>query len=103
MDAYKYLQVECQEDRAGSFQRCPVTRQGTLDTSWKTFTVRVMEHWNRLPSKVVCSLSLRYSEPTWMLSCATCCRELLLEFGLMISRGPFQPLQFCDHFNNTFV
>ena len=31
------------------------------------------------------------SRPSWMATCAACCRGLDL-----ISGGPFQPLQFCD-------
>jgi len=38
------------------------------------FTLRVAEHWHRLPTEVVL---WRYSEPTWTLSFVTYCRELL--------------------------
>jgi len=41
----------------------------------KNFTLRVMEHWNRLPREVLWSLLLwRYSESAWMRSYATCSR-----------------------------
>jgi len=57
------------------------------------FTVRATEHWNRLPREVVgCP-----SPPTCRLPCMTCCRELALAQGSdsMVSRNPFQSLQFC--------
>lgn len=77
MDACKYLQAECQEDRAGSFQRCPVTGRGT---SWSNFTVRVMEHWIWLPTAVVCSLSQTLRTHLDAFLCP-CCGELLLGVG----------------------
>ena len=43
------------------------------------YTVRVMEHWNRLPREVVLLLLWRYSRPAWMPTCAICCRELALQ------------------------
>ena len=52
----------------GSSQWCPVAEQGALGTNWspgssiwtqaRTFTVRVTEHWNRLPTGNVESPSL---------------------------------------------
>lgn len=49
------------------------------------------------PERVGSLLLWRYLKPIRMLSCATCCREPALAEGLdmMISRGPFEPLQFC--------
>ena len=62
------------------------------------FTVRVMEHWNRLPRKAVDSPSLEIFKTYLTPPCAVCCREPALtgELNSMISGGPFQPLQFCD-------
>jgi len=55
------------------------------------FAVRVTEHWNSL-------LLRRYSVRVWMATHATCCRECASarRSEFMISRGPFQSLQFCD-------
>ena len=54
--------------RPGSFQWCPVTEQGVMDTICNRkfhtnvrknlFTVRVTEHWMRLSKEVVESCSL---------------------------------------------
>lgn len=39
----------------------------------------------------------RYSRPTQTPTSVTCCRSCFSRgLGLMISRGPLQPLQFCD-------
>ena len=40
----------------------------------------------------------RYSRHIWTATCVTWCRDPALAVGLdsMFSRGPFQPLQFCD-------
>ena len=37
-----------------------------LDIRKKFFTVRVVRHWNRLPSKAVDAPSLKLSKPGWM-------------------------------------
>jgi len=62
------------------------------------FTVRVTEHWNRLPERLWSLFLWTYSKTTWTLSCVTYCREPALVEGLdlMNSRGPFPPVQFCD-------
>ena len=65
------------------------------------FTVRLAEHWNRLPREVVDSPSLEIFKThleTYLCSLllGACCAGGL---DSMISRGPFQPLQFCDSEN----
>jgi len=61
------------------------------------FTVRMTEHWNRLPKEVVKSPSLEIFKICLDLTWATYCREPALAEGLdFISRRPFQTLQFCD-------
>jgi len=49
--------------------------------------------WGCQSRKVLDSLLWRYSRPTWMPTWAVCFAAGL---DLMISGGPFQPLQFCD-------
>ena len=43
------------------------------------FTVRVMEHWNRLPRGLWILFLWRYSRPPWVPTCAVCCRGLALQ------------------------
>ena len=52
-------------------------------------TIRVMEHWHRLPWEVVESPSVGYSGPFWMPTSMTHCRELLC---LGVGLGPLRSL-----------
>jgi len=66
--AYKYLQGECQDDGFRLFSMLPSDRTRSYGYKLKhkkfhtnmsnIFTLRVTEHWNRLPREVVESHSL---------------------------------------------
>ncbi|KFV76417.1 hypothetical protein N308_05888, partial [Struthio camelus australis] len=69
INLYKYLKGECQEDEASLFSMVPSNstrgngqklnhRKLHLNLRKNFFTVRVTEHWNRLPGEVVESPSL---------------------------------------------
>jgi len=70
LNAYKYLQGGCQEEEAKLFSVVPSDRtRGNghklkhknfqLNKGKNFFTLRVTEHWNRLPREAVDSLPLK--------------------------------------------
>lgn len=97
---------------AGSFHWCPATGQ-EWQTQIRAQDVNVNVRKNlfegdthfegdralkKAASETWSFLFWRYSKSVWMLSCATCSREPVLEerLDLMVSIDPFQPLWFCD-------
>lgn len=98
-----------QVDRASSFQQCSVAEQGAMSTHWnkggsiKTWgNTSLLSEWQRTGTGCTERLEIlllwRHSKLTWTLSCATYRWQPALEGGLylMIPRGPFQALWFCD-------
>jgi len=75
MAAFQYLHRADRKAGEGHFIRaCRMMGNGfkleegrfTLDIRKKFFTVRVVMHWNRLPSEVVDAPPWRHSGPGWM-------------------------------------
>lgn len=109
------------------FQWCPVTEERAMSTNWSTessiwlwgknvFTLRVAEHWNKLPIEVVKFSSSQISQ-TWLgVIPAHCCRipsqaavgepALPGEVGLDLHRSLRAPpvLWFCEFgFEKGFI
>ena len=93
INAYKYLKGSVKRMGPGSFQWCPATGQGATGTNCNTgkfhlnmrknfFTLRVTEHWNRLPREAVESPSLETFKTHLDTICATCSRRTCFSRGL---------------------
>ena len=109
-NAYKYMQGGCQEDGVRLFPVVPSDRtRGNghklkhrkfhLNMRKNNFTLRVMEHWNRLTREVVESPSLEiFKTRLDKVLCSLLWVTLLGQGGWTgwPTEGPFQPLIFCD-------
>ena len=70
------------------------------------YTVRVAEHWNRLPREAVDSPSLEIFKTCLDAYLCSLLQGACFGRGVwtsMVSRGPFQPLQFCDPVTSTVI
>jgi len=68
-----------------------------VNTRKNVFTVRVTEHWNRLPRGMVGSPSLgTFKTHLDAFLCALLWGTSFAGVGADISRNPFQPLQFSE-------
>ena len=76
-----------------TFQWCPATGQGTTGTNWSIGSSiwtqgRTSSLWGwrstgtGCPGRLWSLLLWRYSRPTWMRSCAACCRRPCFSRGL---------------------
>ena len=109
INTYKYVKGRYQEDGTRVFAVVPNDRpRGNghksehgkfhLNMRKNFFPVQVPEQGHRLPREAVESLPWRHSNPAWMRSCAPALGVPAQAGGMdeIISRGPFQPLPFCD-------
>ncbi|PKU43163.1 hypothetical protein llap_6525 [Limosa lapponica baueri] len=112
INVYKYLKGGCQEDgvrllvvasdRTRGKRHELEQRRFHLNMQKNFLTLRLKEHWNRLPREVgefVESPSLGDTQnPPGCIPVQPASGEPALAGGVdyIISRGPFQPLQFCD-------
>ena len=83
INAYKYLKGRSQVDDAGLFSvMCSNRTRGSghklehrkfyLNLRKNFFTLRVTEHWNKLPREAMKFCAWRSSEATWTLAWALC-------------------------------